>query len=330
MMESMIVQILLLLLGLALIIFGAEWLVDGASSIARKAGLSEFIIGLTIVGMGTSAPEMVVSFTGAIKGSSDIALGNVMGSNIFNTLLILGVTSLIMPIAITKQNRRRDIPMNIMITVVLLLMGLNHTLFGLGASDMLSRIEGGVLLALFCTYMYICFKQGQDSLADGSPAEVPAEETKDRSVGISILFVVAGLAALIFGGDLFVDSATSVAKMAGLSDKFIAITILAGGTSMPELATCVVAAAKKKGQLALGNILGSNIFNVLMILGGSALIRPLSFGNINFVDAGVLLLSSLLVMSAPYAFRRDEMDRFDAGVMVACFAAYMTYLFMQI
>ncbi|MBQ6578349.1 MAG: calcium/sodium antiporter [Bacteroidales bacterium] len=323
---GLLLQILLLIVSLVMIVAGAEFLVDGASAIARKIGISEFVIGLTIVGMGTSAPEMVVSYTGAAKGFSDIALGNILGSNIFNTLLILGVTAMIMPIAITPQNRKRDIPMNIIITVLLLVLGLHKTFFGLGASDTLSRIDGGILIALFVAYMWSAFKQGK-----GTDSEEQNEEgTKEKSVALSLLMIAGGLAALIFGGDKFVDSATRIAKMAGLSDKFIAITVLAGGTSMPELATCIVAAAKKRGQLALGNILGSNIFNILLILGGSALICPLSLQNINFVDAGVLLLSGILVLLSAVLWKKDEMDRADAAMMLICFAAYMGWLFYNL
>ena len=322
----MLLEILILIAGLALIVGGADALVEGSSRVARRAGISEFVIGLTIVGMGTSAPEMVVSFVGAIKGSSDIALGNVIGSNIFNTLLILGVTALIMPMAITRQNKRKDIPMNIIITVILLVLGLNSTIFGAG-QNVLSRIDGLILLTIFICYMIVSFKEGKTQ-NEGEESE--EDSGKERSIAFSIGQIVLGLAALIFGGDIFVDSATEIAKMAGLSDKFIAITILAGGTSMPELATCIVAAAKKKGQLALGNILGSNIFNVLLILGGSAIIRPLSFANINFVDAGVLLFSALIVLLAAFFWKKDEIDRVDGGIMVGCFAAYMAWLLVNL
>lgn len=324
---GLVIQILLLIVSLAMIVAGAEFLVDGASAIARKIGISEFVIGLTIVGMGTSAPEMVVSYTGAAKGFSDIALGNILGSNIFNTLLILGVTAMIMPIAITPQNRKRDIPMNIVITVLLLVLGLHKTFFGLGESDTLSRIDGGILVALFAAYMWSAFKQGKASETEEEHSETPE---KEKSVALSLLMIVGGLAALIFGGDKFVDSATKIAKMAGLSDKFIAITVLAGGTSMPELATCIVAAAKKRGQLALGNILGSNIFNILLILGGSAIICPLSLQNINLVDAGVLLLSGILILLSAVFFKKDEMDRADASMMLICFVAYMGWLFWNL
>ena len=314
----MALQIILFLLGLGLIIYGADWLVDGASSIARKFGISEFVIGLTIVGMGTSAPEMVVSFIGAIHGNADIAVGNVFGSNIFNTLLILGITAVIMPMTITRTNLRRDIPINLGVTLLVLLLGPTALLLGFG-NNTLTRLDGAILLAVFITYMYFSFKTG---------VKEEGGETSEKMIKpwLSALMIIGGLAGLIAGGQLFVDSATTIAKTLGISDKFIAITILAGGTSMPELATCVVAALKKKGQLALGNILGSNVFNILLILGGSALIHPLSFDSMNLVDTGVLLLSALLLLASAFMGKKNQLDRFDGSILLLCEAAYFTWL----
>ena len=313
----MILTIVLLLAGLALIVFGADALVEGASSVARRFGLSEFVIGLTIVGMGTSAPEMVVSFIGAFQGNADIAIGNVVGSNIFNTLLILGLTALILPMAVTPSNKKRDIPVNIIVTALLVVLGLEKTFFGIG-NDGLSRIDGAILMAVFILYMVMSFK-GNYPDEEENPAPM-------KSIWLSLLMIVGGLAGLIIGGNLFVDNATAIAKALGVSDKFIAITILAGGTSMPELATCVVAAAKKKGQLALGNIIGSNVFNILLILGGSALINPLSFVGMNFVDLGVLLLSAIVLFTATFVGKKDKIDRLDGSMFLLIFAAYMAYL----
>ena len=315
------IQVLLLLVGLFLIVKGADWLVDGASGVARRFGLSEFVIGLTIVGMGTSAPEMVVSFIGAFHGNADIAIGNVVGSNIMNTLLILGVTALILPMAVTTSNKKRDIPVNIFITVLLIVLGLEHTFFGIG-TDGLNRVDGAILIAFFLLYMWMSFK-GNKAEEDDSPA-------KQRNIWLCLLMIAAGLAGLVFGGNLFVDNATEIAHALGVSDKFIAITILAGGTSMPELATCVVAAAKKKGQLALGNIIGSNVFNILLILGGSALITPLSFAGMNYVDLGVLLLSALVLASALVIGKKDQIDRLDGALFVAIWAGYMAYLILNL
>ena len=227
----MLLQIVLFIIGLGLVVKGADWLVDGSSAIAKRLGISDFVIGLTIVGMGTSAPELVVSFIGAIQGNADIAIGNVIGSNIFNVLLILGVTAIICPMAITKINRRKDIPINIGITVLLLVLGMTHTLFGFG-NDTLSRVDGLLFLVLFAIYIYMSFRF--DTADDEAE-----DDGKKISKALSIFMIVGGLASLVFGGQLFVDSATKIAKMMGVSDKFIAITILAGGTSMPELATCI-------------------------------------------------------------------------------------------
>ena len=319
----MAIQLLILVVGLALIVFGADWLVDGASGIARKAGISEFVIGLTIVGFGTSCPELVVSLTGAIAGKSDISAGNVIGSNIFNTLLILGLTAVISPIAITHENKRRDIPMTIAVTLLFILCGMSVSLFGLGEYDGISRIEGALFLILFAIYIYRCFKTGS------VPGTNEAEE-KQLRLGVAFALVAAGLAGLIIGGKLFVNSATEIARMAGVSDKFIAVTILAGGPSLPELATCVVAAAKKKGQLALGNILGSNVFNILLVLGCSAAVHPLHFGHINLVDAGVLMLSAILVFTSAYTGKKNMIDRLDGSIMLLCEAAYMTWLIINL
>ena len=318
----MTVQILLLLAGLALIVYGADFLVDGASSVARKVGISEFVIGLTIVGMGTSAPEMVVSFIGAIQGKADVAVGNIVGSNIFNTLLILGLSAMILPMSISRSNIRRDIPINIGIVLLLILLGMKATI-GYGAENGLTRLDGGILLAAFIIYIWSCFKFDKKEDSEGS---------SDKEIGTAkaILLIIGGLAGLIIGGRLFVDSATTLATMLGVSEKFVAITILAGGTSLPELATCVVAAAKKKGQLALGNIIGSNIFNILLILGGSALINPLSFADLDYVDIGVLLLSSLMILVSYFFFRKKVIDRGDGAIMFLIWGAYMAYLFINL
>ena len=317
-------SIIWLLLGLALVVFGADYLVEGASSVARRFGLSEFVIGLTIVGMGTSAPEMVVSFIGAIQGNADISVGNVVGSNIFNTLLILGITGILLPVAITPDNRKKDIPVNIVVTLLLIVLGFKHTLLGIG-TDGLTRIDGAVLVALFGLYMWQSFARGKEE-----PEEQPQEEAKPIKLYWAILMIVGGLAGLIWGGNLFVDSATEIAHHLGVSDKFIAITILAGGTSLPELATCVAAAAKKKGQLALGNIIGSNLFNILLILGGSALIHPLSFEDISFVDMGVLLVSALVIWSSCFVGKKNTLDRLDGVFLVLIWLGYMAYLILNL
>lgn len=320
----MTIQILILIVSLALIVYGANWLVDGASAIARRAGISEFVIGLTIVGFGTSCPELVVSLTGAIQGNSDVSVGNVVGSNIFNILLILGLTAIIAPVAVTDSNRKRDIPITLLVTFLLVFCGMSSSIAGIGSCDNLSRIEGIVFLIIFAAYLYYCFK------SDSGASDEDESGSKINSIWVAILLVAAGLAGLIFGGKFFVNSATAIAGMLGVSDKFIAITVLAGGTSLPELATCIVAAAKHKQQLALGNILGSNVFNILLILGASAVVSPLSLAGMNMIDIGTLLLSAVLIWLWTYTGRRDRIDRWEGAVLLLTFAAYYVYLFQTV
>ena len=314
----MLLLIATLIGGLLLILFGANYLVDGSSSIARRFGLSEFIIGLTIVGIGTSTPEMVVSFLSAFNGNADMAIGNIVGSNIFNTMLILGITAMIAPLTITKSNINKDIPLNIGVTVLLILLGTNASIFGVG-ENVLSRLDGGILLAIFAWYMWNSFRSDSADTDSG-------EEIRTYTPVISTLLILGGLAALIFGGRLFVNAATEIAKGFGVSDKFIAVTVLAAGTSMPELATSVVAAIKGRGQLALGNILGSNISNILLILGGSALITPLSFTGMSAVDLCAVLLSALFILFSAYAFKKKQLDRIEGSILVLMEAGYMWYL----
>lgn len=318
----MLIECLLLIVGLALVVLGADFLVDGASSIAKKFGVSDFVIGLTIVGMGTSAPEMVVSFIGALQGNGDIAIGNVIGSNIFNVFMILGATALILPMDITPMNRKKDIPLNIAITLIFIALGMSRTLFGIG-DDVLGRMDGAILLVLFAAYIYMCFSFDTANQTESS------ENEKVIKPALAAVLIVAGLAGLVFGGRMFVNSATSIAKMLNVSDKLIAITILAGGTSMPELVTCIVAAFKKKGQLALGNILGSNVFNILLILGGSALIHPLSMAGMSYVDLGALLLSSLVIWASIHTNKKNQLDRADGLLLLILEAAYMTFLIIK-
>ena len=313
----MILQFLILIAGLVLILIGANYLVDGASSIAKKFGLSEFIIGVTIVGIGTSAPEMVVSILSAIQGKADMAIGNVVGSNVFNTLMILGVTALIAPLTITKSNLKKDIPINIAVTVLLILLGLNFTLFGAGQNQ-LCRLDGAIMLGIFVWYLWSSFRSEKaDDEEDG---------IKIFPIWLAIIMIAGGLAGLVYGGRLFVNSATEIAKGFGVSDKFIAITVMAAGTSMPELATCVVAALKGRGQLALGNILGSNISNILLILGLSSLITPLSFNGITSIDMITLLGCSIFIFLSAYMFKKRKLDRIEACILLLIEAGYMWYL----
>lgn len=313
------VNILLLLVGLGLVVLGADWLVNGASSIARRAGISEFVIGLTIVGFGTSCPELVVSLGGAIEGNSDISVGNVVGSNIFNVLFILGLTAMVLPVGMTDKNRRIDIPITLGVTILLVILGITGSMSGPG----ISRWEGVLMLLVFSAYLFYCFK---------SDSKDEFSETQQATLSItkSIALTLTGLAGLIFGGDLFVDSATALARQIGVSDKFIAVTILAGGTSLPELATSLVAAIKGKEQLALGNILGSNVFNAMMILGLSSVITPLSFASMTIVDIITLVLSAVLLLIWAYTGRKNRIDRREGAAMLLCYVAYNVFLFSRL
>ena len=310
----MLLEILFLLLGLAMVIGGANALVDGASSVARRTGISEFVIGLVIVGFGTSLPELVVSVTGALARNSDIAIGNVLGSNIFNTSLILAVSAMIAPVAITRTNKFRDIPLTILVTFLVV---------ALGWQNGLSRVEGIIMVVLFAAYIIYSFKSDPEDVS-------PDEEARTYKTFTSVVFILGGLACLVFGGRLFVNSAEHIARMIGVSVKFIAITVLAIGTSLPEFVTSIVALAKKRSQLALGNILGSNVFNLLLILGVSAIISPTNFARIDIYDYSALLLSIILVWTAIYTGKKNILDRFDASIMLLLFAAYMTKLFITL
>lgn len=319
----MAIQILLLILGLTLILFGANWLVDGSTSIARKTGMSEFVIGLTIVGIGTSTPEMVVSFIAAFQGQSELALGNVIGSNIFNILMILGVTTLISPITMSKDNRVKDIPLNILVTGGLMLIWLLHSILGVGTNE-ISRLEGGLMLAAFMFYLWMMFRSGSGAEETGQ-----AEESKTFPNWLSVLMILGGLGGLIIGGRFFVNSATAIAQYLNLSEKFIAITIMAAGTSLPELATCIVAARKGRNQMALGNVIGSNIANILLIVGGAALISPLSLASIAWVDFAVMMVASLVLLMSAYTIKRDRIDRREGLLFLVIEVAYMVWLFLN-
>lgn len=309
----MIIDILLLLVGLGLVVFGSDILVDGSSAIARKSGVSEFVIGLTIVGFGTSLPELVVSITGAIEGSADISIGNIVGSNTLNALLVLGSAAVIAPIAVNRLNLTRDIPLFFGITLFFVL---------LTTKGYLNWIDGILLLAVFTVYLVICFKSGKADI----------EEAPKREIGtfMAILMVLGGLAGLVFGGRLFVDHSVNFAREVGVSEKFIAITLLAGGTSMPELVTTIVAAAKKKGQLALGTIIGSNVFNILFVLGIASIVTRLGTGGMAWVDFTALLASTVILALCAYIGKTARINKLEGAIMILGYAAYIGWLISSI
>ena len=320
----MLIDFLWIVAGLVMILVGSDWLVDGASGIARKYGISEFIIGMTIVGIGTSMPELVASVISAIGGHGDMAVGNVTGSNICNVLLILGVTALISPIRYTKSNVRKDIPFAIGVSLFLLLVLYNG--FGLtGEMGMpgISRIDALFLLLVFAVFMIDSFKSAKQGDDD-------EEGAKPMSMGKAIVFIVLGLAGLIFGGQFFVDHTVSIAERFHVSEAFISITLMALGTSLPELATCVVAAIKGKNQLALGNVIGSNIFNISLIIGASAVISPLEIASISTVDMLMVIVAIALLWMAAFTFKKNKLDRVEGVIFLLVYIAYIAYLTINI
>lgn len=320
----LIVDVICILVGLVMILVGSDWLVDGASGVARKYGISEFVIGMTIVGIGTSMPELVSSAISAIGGHGDMALGNVTGSNICNVLLILGVTALISPIGYTKSNIRKDIPLALAVSLFLLLVLYNG--FGLfGGVPGISRADALYLLLFFVIFMVDSFKSGKQEAA-----EEENEEVKPMPVGKAVVLIVLGLAGLVFGGRIFVDHTVNIAEQFHVSEAFISITLMAVGTSLPELATCVVAAMKGKNQLALGNVIGSNIFNILLIIGASGLISPFEIQSISAVDMAMVVVAVVMLWMAALTFKKRELDRIEGAIFLLCYIGYITYLSLNI
>ena len=320
----LIVDVICILVGLVMILVGSDWLVDGASGVARKYGISEFVIGMTIVGIGTSMPELVSSAISAIGGHGDMALGNVTGSNICNVLLILGVTALISPIGYTKSNIRKDIPLALAVSLFLLLVLYNG--FGLfGGVPGISRADALYLLLFFVIFMVDSFKSGKQEAA-----EEENEGVKPMPIGKAVVLIVLGLAGLVFGGRIFVDHTVNIAEQFHVSEAFISITLMAVGTSLPELATCVVAAMKGKNQLALGNVIGSNIFNISLIIGTSAAISPFEIQSISTVDMSMVMVSIILLWLAAFTFKRCKLDRIEGVIFLLAYIAYITYLSMNI
>ena len=303
-----------LLICLVAIVFSADWLVAGAVTIAKRFKISDFVIGAVIVGVGTSFPELVVSSIGAIEGNSDIALGNVVGSNIFNVLGILGLTAMIMPVAVSKENKRFDLPLCIGASVLTLLLAFN---FFTGGVVGIGRVDGLILLALFTYFMYA-------SLRGNKKQEVETDEVvTNKQLAFGIGKVVLGLAVLIISSRFFLDNAILIAKAWGVNEAFIAITLVACGTSLPELAASLVAAAKKNTQLALGNVVGSNIFNLTLILGTASQITPLTGSGITAVDYAVMIFAGAAPLLLGF---KGKLNRWAGAFLFLCFVAYNAYL----
>ncbi|MDE6340456.1 MAG: calcium/sodium antiporter [Muribaculaceae bacterium] len=317
-------NIVFLILGLALILIGANALTDGASALAKKWGMSDLVVGLTVVAFGTSAPELVISVMSAVEGNAGLAIGNVVGSNIFNVCAIVGITALVMPIKVSKGIMKADIPLVILSALVLLVMG-NTSLLDGGGENILTRVDGIILLLFFAIFMYHTFSVAKET-APGEASESDNAPIKSMPLWKAVLWVVGGLAGLIYGGDRFVAGASGLASSLGVSDAVIGLTIVAAGTSLPELATSVTAALKGKTGIAIGNVIGSNIFNIFLVLGCSATVRQLPFGSVGNIDLLVLVATSLLFWLFGYVYKERTITRQEGALLLACYLGYMTWI----
>ncbi len=308
--EIMWAQVVLLIFGIVVVLKSADWLTNGAVGLATKLGISQIVIGLTIVAIGTSMPEFFVSIVSAIKGTPDLAVGNIVGSNIFNVLLIVGVAATVAPIAIQRATVRRDIPIAIVASIMLTFMMLD---------DNISRIDALILFAAFIAFIWITLRNSKNDAN-----EKDASTEKVIPTWKSVLFIIFGLVGLVLGSNIFVDNASSLAHGWGISDAVIGLTIVAGGTSLPELATSAVAARKGDSGIAIGNVLGSNVFNILMILGLTGIISPMHIQNITYIDMAVMVISMALFWL--FSFTKLRVERWEGCVLIACFLGYITWL----
>lgn len=312
----MILNVLFILVGIVLVLWGADRLTDGAVAVAEKMKMPQIVIGLTIVAMGTSMPEFCVSLVSALKGTTDLAVGNIVGSNIFNTLLIVGVSAWVAPMTILKSTVRKDIPFALFASLVLLIMCLDGNI---------SRLDAGILFVLFLVFMYVTLK-GAKTKDDDTTAKTESIEDnkKPMATWLSIVWIIVGLACLIGGSNLFVEGATKVAEHIGVSEAVIGLTIVAGGTSLPELATSVVSARKGNSGIAIGNVLGSNVFNILAILGVTGVITPMHLQGITMLDLSMMVVSTLLVWL--FSFTKYKIARWEGIVLTIVFIGYMVVL----
>lgn len=307
---EIILNLLFLVVGFTMLVKGADWFVDGTAGIAEKFGIPQLVVGLTIVAMGTSAPEAAVSITAALKGNAGIAVGNVVGSNILNILIILGLTGFITNVAVQKSTLFCEIPYMLVITVLLLFMGMHG-----GSINLVEGIIFWVLFILYLTYLFMMAKKGKQS------AE---ESTENRPIWKLLIFAIIGGVVVVWGSNITVDSATALAEIIGLSEKFIGLTIVALGTSLPELVTSVTAAKKGNADIAIGNIVGSNIFNILFVLGTSALIIPITFEPSFVIDSIIAVAAGVLLWIS--TIKSKKLTRPWGIVMLVCYAAYFVYL----
>lgn len=303
---ELLLQLVLLCVGFVMLIKGADWFVDGASGIASKFGIPQLVIGLTIVAMGTSAPEAAISIAAAFKGSADITIGNVVGSNIMNVLVILGLTAMITPLAVGKSTLRIEIPFVIVISLILLALGFDGSI---------GTIDGVILWGIFIVYLAYLFY-----LAKHGNGDSEEEEQKKMSFGMAIVWTLIGLVLVVIGSDVTVDAATAIAKMFGMTERFIGLTIVAFGTSLPELVTSITAAKKGSVDIAIGNIVGSNVFNFLFVVGTSALVIPVTFATAFRLDVLVAVAAMILLLVC--CIKDKKLKRLGGAIMLAAYAAY--------
>ena len=308
---QIVFQAIILVVGFVFLVKGADWFVDGAASIATKFGIPQLIIGLTIVALGTSAPEAAVSITAAASGNADITIGNIVGSNILNIFIILGLTALVAPVAVQKSSLVVDIPVVIGISALLLVMGLDGNI---------TRLDAGILIVIFALYLAYLFWDAKKSIALSSETNEESEEIKNLSIPKAIFSTVIGLVLIVLGSNCVVGSATFIAEKAGLSERFIGLTIVALGTSLPELFTSVTAAIKKNSDIAVGNIIGSNIFNILFVVGLSGLIIPVPFQSAFRFDAIVSTVAAILLLV--FCLPKKQLGRWAGVIFLICYAVY--------
>ena len=313
---------IILIIGFFLLIKGADIFVDGASSIAKKIGIPSVIVGLTIVSLGTSAPELAVSLISSFNGNNGIAVGNVLGSNLFNTLVVLGGTAIVAPLLIKKSTIKRDYIATLVVTILTCFL-----IFGVvpKSENMLSRISGIILLVVCVVYMFILVKAAKkDSVKD-------EENTSEIKMSKNILLSLIGVVGIVFGGNLVVDSATNIAYSLGMSEKLVGLTIVAVGTSLPELVTSIVAALKGENDIALGNVLGSNIFNLVLILGASATITPIAVSGVMIIDFIILIAVTLFIGALIFFNKKEEkrLGRLEGIILVGIYVAYLAYIIMR-
>lgn len=325
----MFLTVLTLILGMGLIVAGATYFTDGASRLAARFGIPEFIIGLTIVAIGTSMPELVVSLMSAIRGNHEIAIGNVVGSNTFNVLIILAITALIKPVPVTKGMIRQDIPYMILASLAVLAVA-GDALLGDGPVGIIGRGEGLLLMGFFIIFIVYMVLSGTQGAKDAKIAEKRKRiEARGQNMWLTVAMIVGGCAGLVFGADLFLDGSVTIASALGMSEAVIGVTIVAAGTSIPELAASVSAAVKGKTDMALGNVVGSNIFNIFLILGVSATVFPLSMGSLLIGDLLVMIGAAVLTGVCGFILKKNYIGRPEAVVMLLAYGGYVWWLLIR-